>query len=265
MTRYQEVGLAKVEEGIAWLERLLKQRMQQTRWSDIEGVDTQVKVVVYGHHHAVLDRIHARLLELDERRVSINARGAGRGVVAGKRGSKGSKDSKESLKGGGKMSNAAAGGKESNAGGQESKAGGQEEGKAGGKRGSKDSQEALTEVGNEGREGGKRAKRARGGTERKVGGKGGKEGRKERDVSVASKPTASWHEEEDGEGGVSGAGEIAGMGGQMLPGELRVMRIDGETPTRERVAVVEAFARCRSAAVAIVSVTAGGQGMNPKP
>jgi len=51
----------------------------------------------------------------------------------------------------------------------------------------------------------------------------------------------------------------------VLPGELRVMRIDGETPTRERVAVVEAFARCRSAAVAIVSVTAGGQGINHKP
>jgi hypothetical protein len=44
-----------------------------------------------------------------------------------------------------------------------------------------------------------------------------------------------------------------------------VMRIDGETPTRERVGVVEAFARCRSAAVAIVSVTAGGQGINHKP
>ena len=41
-----------------------------------------------------------------------------------------------------------------------------------------------------------------------------------------------------------------------------MVRIDGETPTRQRVEILKDYHECSEAAVAIVSVTAGGQGVD---
>ena len=58
------------------------------------------------------------------------------------------------------------------------------------------------------------------------------------------------------------AGGGQGERGERLPGELKVLRIDGATPPRQRVEVLERFRTAACAAVVIISVTAGGQGVD---
>ena len=182
MTQYRAVGMAKVDGGIGWLLRLLRQRMLQLdelederRCHKVRDDGTgalehgSLKIVVFGHHRSVLDRIHAALLEINE------ARG-GAAVAAGA---------------GGRLSGC----------------------------------------------------RGRG---RSVGAEG--------EDSDGSSDGAAWRRE-------SGTSDGAG-GRQCLPEEVKVVRIDGETPTRQRVEILKDYHECSEAAVAIVSVTAGGQGVD---
>lgn len=68
-------------------------------------------------------------------------------------------------------------------------------------------------------------------------------------------------EEELLQGGADAGGGGSGAA-RRLPGELKVFRIDGATPSRSRVEILERFRACSCAAIIVISVTAGGQGVD---